>query len=123
MVLKYFPEIPPLLQKNNIELLLICSEWFVTLFSSILPINLFYRVFEIFLVEGEKALFRCALAIFQHKRAPLKRIRNFDEQFRLLKDLDLNSLNPDAFVRSMHSFTFSRKWIEELDKRYSQQQR
>jgi hypothetical protein len=28
-----------------------------------LPLPYFYRVFDIFLVEGEKTLFRCALAI------------------------------------------------------------
>lgn len=37
------------------------------MFSATLPIDLFYRVFEIFLIEGEKTLFRCALAILHFK--------------------------------------------------------
>jgi hypothetical protein len=35
----------------------------MTLFASVLPLPLLYRVYDIFLVEGEKTLYRCALTI------------------------------------------------------------
>jgi hypothetical protein len=44
---------------------------FITLFSSIIPLSLFYRLFDIFLVEGEKVLYRCALNILSLKSKEL----------------------------------------------------
>lgn len=40
--------------------------------------DIFYRVFEIFLVEGEKTLFRCALSILYFKKQKLIELDDFE---------------------------------------------
>ena len=77
---RYLPEMRLVCIRNNIDMFYFCTEWyfpyiifffnirFLTLFSSILPINIFYRVFEIYLVEGEKTLYRCALSLLNYKK-------------------------------------------------------
>ena len=41
--------------------------WLITLFSSSLPAETFYRVFECLLVEGEKIIYRAALTMLKLK--------------------------------------------------------
>ena len=79
LMYRYLPDMRLICIRNNIDMFYFCTEWyfffntilynrFLTLFSSILPINIFYRVFEIYLVEGEKTLYRCALSLLNYKR-------------------------------------------------------
>ena len=41
------------------------SSWFITIYADFLPIEAVVRIFDIYLMEGRKILFRIALAIFK----------------------------------------------------------
>jgi hypothetical protein len=44
---------------------LIYPSWYMSLFSAVLPFNLFLRVFDIFLIEGWKILYRVSFTILK----------------------------------------------------------
>lgn len=41
------------------------TQWFMTIFSTNMPIELTLRIWDIFFIEGKKILYRVALAIFK----------------------------------------------------------
>lgn len=44
------------------------TQWFVTLFARVLPAQSVHRVWDLFLLDGWKMVFRVALAITAHLR-------------------------------------------------------
>lgn len=54
--------------------MLYASSWFITLFNNTLPCAYVFRVTEIYLVEGEKILYRVALQILKEKKRVLKKL-------------------------------------------------
>lgn len=70
LTLKYLlreiePKIAEYLQEIGIDLLHITPSWFMTVFSSCLKFSVSLRIFDSLLCEGEKAIFRAAVAIFK----------------------------------------------------------
>lgn len=59
------PKIANYLQEVGIDLLHITPSWFMTVFSSCFKFSVSLRVFDSLLCEGEKAIFRAAVAIFK----------------------------------------------------------
>ncbi len=60
----------------------------MTLFSAVLPFNLFLRTFDIFFFEGWKIIFRVSLAIIKNKEKEILEARSFDKIMQILKTLD-----------------------------------
>ena len=58
----------------------------MTLYASVLPLPLLYRVYDIFLLEGEKTLYRCGLAIIRLKLNALSECKGFEEIALCLKN-------------------------------------
>ena len=42
------------------------SPWFLTMFSSVLSLDVVFRVMDIFLVDGREIVFRVGLALVEH---------------------------------------------------------
>ncbi|XP_062504288.1 TBC1 domain family member 2B-like [Corticium candelabrum] len=60
----------------SVDLSLITFNWFLTVFVDNTPIELAMRIWDSFLYEGSKVLFRFALAIFKFHEEPLLAIDN-----------------------------------------------
>lgn len=65
LMVKYTPNMMKTLKKYSIELLAFTPKWFITLFSSTLPSELFYRVFECFLIDGYQIIYKAALTMMK----------------------------------------------------------
>jgi len=62
---KYLPKLNTHLINTKFEPTMYGSQWFMTIFAVGFPFELTVRVWDIFMVEGRKILFRIALAIFK----------------------------------------------------------
>ena len=94
------------------------QKWFITLFAAYFPLKLVARIWDIYLVEGRKTIFRVALAIMKLNEDELMRA----DQCRLFTIFDdyKGKVNSDQLLAmAFKSFTFSHKLIDELDKEYS----
>ncbi|CAD8100981.1 unnamed protein product [Paramecium sonneborni] len=125
LISQYHPNTSKILKRHNIDLFFFTTEWFITMFSTALPINLFYRIFEIFLIEGEKTLFRCALTIIHYKEQKLIQLNDFEEGLQFLKSyLDLQLLDTNQFINIMlKNYKFSKTIIQQLDIKYKKNQK
>lgn len=54
----YLPRIDEKLREHDIELSLICINWFLTIFSNVFHMRILLRVWDLFFYEGSPALFQ-----------------------------------------------------------------
>lgn len=65
LVQEKLPRLHAYLEKESIDLSLFTFNWFLTLFVDNVPPETFLRIWDTFLYEGSKVLFRFALAFFK----------------------------------------------------------
>lgn len=91
----------------------------MTFFAAYFPVEVTSRIWDIYLVEGRKTLFRFALAILKVNEAALLNA-DLEGLFTILKDyggkVDFDKLQEVAFK----GFAFSRKLIERLDQEHAE---
>ena len=93
-----------------------CSPWFMTLFSTVLPFECTVRIWDIFMVEGKKILFRVALAIFKLTQQQLMK-QEMEAIFDTMREF-YAKIDADTLIKTALSFKFSRKLIEKLELEY-----
>lgn len=62
---QYIPKIEAKLETQGIIVQVITVKWFMTLFSSVLSQELFYRVFEVYLNEGWPVVYAVGLTLLR----------------------------------------------------------
>lgn len=80
------PKIYKLFVDQRIELSCISSEWFITWFSTSLPVATVLRIWDSLLFEGFKVLFRVAIGIFKRSESEILRLKSFDALMENAKD-------------------------------------
>ncbi len=64
---KFIPKVYEILKRDSIMPSLYASEWFICLFCKELNFNVLVRIMDTFLLEGEKVIYRFALAFLKLK--------------------------------------------------------
>ena len=111
--LLFFSSYFPYKQKSfDISLDSFCSGWFCTLFSFKFPLEIVFRVWDIFLVERNfHIFFKLGLAIMKVNEANILSNKSFEECFLLLQKIE-NSL-PEVNVLLAEAFKF--KSVESMN--------
>lgn len=114
---KFLPKIYNVFRKFSVIPYSYASEWFLCLFSRSLKFNALVRVFDTFILEGYKVIYRFSLAFLKRKEQQLIECTGLDVIFKLLKecfeDVDIDELFKVAF-----GFHLSKKEIENYEKEY-----
>ncbi|KAL5412134.1 hypothetical protein PMIN06_009640 [Paraphaeosphaeria minitans] len=113
-----------------------CTSWFMSVFIGVLPIETVLRVWDAFLYEGPRALYRYALAVFKLGEGEIRKYRPGDgELFMAVQNLprrclDVNTLHDIAFVKkgfgSLTQNVIDQKrqfWREQNERSASQRKR
>ncbi|CAH8538157.1 unnamed protein product [Schistosoma intercalatum] len=105
---KLFSRCLPRLYKHfkevGFETTMFLFDWFFTLFSRILPLETCIRIWDLYFLYEESALFYAALAILKLCEKDLLS-NNFDDLSSYLSSATLlQSLTPDLLIISMYSF-------------------
>jgi hypothetical protein len=88
-----------------------CTSWFMSLFVGVLPIETVLRVWDAFLYEGPRALFRYALAIFKLGENEIKKFRPGDgEVFMAVQNLPRKCIDPNI----LHDIAYVKKGFGSL---------
>jgi hypothetical protein len=61
-------------QSQNYHTSMYASSWFLTLFTSCLPLHIAYRVLDLFLMDGIEVIFRTSIAILMLCREELLKL-------------------------------------------------
>ncbi|CAO2647833.1 Nn.00g087550.m01.CDS01 [Neocucurbitaria sp. VM-36] len=97
-----------------------CTSWFMSIFVGVLPIETVLRVWDAFLYEGPRALYRYALAIFKLGEAEIKKYRPGDgELFMTVQNLPRKCIDPNI----LHDLAFVKKGFGNLSQTVIDQKR
>jgi TBC1 domain family member 10 len=92
------------------------SQWFMTLFSYSFPFDVVMRVWDMFLFEGWKVVYRVALAVLKLSERELL-LMDFEELMPALKALSTR-YSPNVIIRQSLAIPLSRHRIELLSQEY-----
>ena len=96
----YLPDVDYQLKKHDIELSLICINWFLTIFSNVLHIKILLRVWDLFFYEGSTAMFQITLAMLKLNEKRLVEAQNSSQIFTLLSDLPSEICDIDLLIET-----------------------
>ena len=86
------------------------SQWFLTVFSIYFPFEAVVRIWDIYIVEGRKTIFRIALAILKVNEKELMEAE-MEELFSILKIYKEN-VDFDKLLKQALKFKFSHKLVD-----------
>uniref|UniRef100_A0A183DF48 Rab-GAP TBC domain-containing protein n=1 Tax=Gongylonema pulchrum TaxID=637853 RepID=A0A183DF48_9BILA len=107
LVCEKLPKLSSHLRKFEIDLSAFTLSWFLTCFVDIFPHTIYLNTFDVFLYEGNKVLFRFALAVLKLAEASvlecktigavhasLSKVAQQVPDFKTLAQIAFNELNP-----------------------------
>ena len=110
----YFPKLYNHLRRTQINIDLFFSKWLLTIFSNYFPFDILYQVWDVFIIDKWKALFKfCMVIIFFMKEGMMKMdLSQFCQYFRS-NDL-LTSLSFEQMMKHYNDYKITNKKLKEL---------
>ena len=119
LVEKFMPKIYEKLIEFNIYPTMYASQWFFTLFTNCLPFEVIARIFDCYLLEGEKIIFRVALAILKLNENALLNAKGFESFMSELRLCPSKIKNAEVLLKTAFSFSLSRNHINNHEQNYA----
>ena len=115
---KFIPKVYELFKKEGMIPSMYASEWFICLFSRNLEFNALVRIFDVFLLEGYKVIYRFVLAFLKLKED--KFLTGKDGLASIMQTLNdcYNIDDIEKLFQTAFGFSFSRKDINKLENDY-----
>jgi hypothetical protein len=88
-------------------------EWFMTLFTRNLNIELALRIWDIYMIEGIFAVFKTGIVIFSLDEKNLLN-KDFGEIMNFLRNLDKNNYDEDKFIEELNNVNFNETIINKI---------
>lgn len=119
LVKEHLPKLGEHFAKEMINPSMYASQWFITVFSYSFPFHLAIRVWDVFLYEGVKIVFKVGLALLKCCQDNLVKLP-FEKLIHALRNFPEDALNPDFLLPMAYSIKVSRR-LEELRQEYEKQ--
>ena len=115
---KFVPKIYELFKKEGMIPSMYASEWFICLFSRNLGFKTLVRIFDVFLLEGYKVIYRFALAFLKLKED--KFLEGKDGLASIMPTINdcYNIDDIEKLFKVAFGFSLSRNYINKLEKEY-----
>ena len=112
---EYFPELDTHFKKHQINPDVFFSKWILTIFSNYLPFDTLYRVWDIFIFDKWKAIFKCSLMILDSMKDKLITM-DLVTFSKYIKDNKDNStlFNFDEFSKHYKKYKITNRQLNEL---------
>jgi hypothetical protein len=123
LVAKTLPDVSKHLQAHKVESLLFCVEWFMSVFSRTLPWSCVLRIWDIFLFEGVKVLFRASLAVLKLTLGSKKQRQDHEGFYDInqrFRHLTAKETREDILIPTMFDFNVTTK---EMEKEFVRQEK
>ena len=87
LIEQYLPDIHDLFTEHDIDLTLICFQWFLTLYSNVFHIRFIIRLWDYFFLYGSIILFQIGLTMLKQYEKTLIEFKNSTQIFNFLCEL------------------------------------
>jgi len=124
---RYIPDVHAHFLRLHVSPQIFCAEWYFTVFSYTLPLILTQRVWDVFLIDGTKALHRFALTMLARLK-PLILFQDFGTTIRILKSaktftkvnalfFDKDDIKPgDGFISQSFKYKVTNRSLHTLSR-------
>ena len=87
-----YPKLLPHLKKNQISPEIFFSKWILTIFANFLPFEILYNVWDLFILDKWKAIFKFSIIIMQYMKDPLMNTNLYSFSSYLRNKANINYL-------------------------------
>eukprot|EP01083_Nonionella_stella_P083472 230847_1 len=121
---KFSPKVMRHFRECDLPCMMYASQWFITVFSHSVPFDLVVRVWDVFLSEGYKVIFRVGIAMFRLYEDRLLALK-FEDIPAEIKSMqqDLGRTPDLLFKEAFIRIKLSRKHLDRLDEEFIQHQK
>eukprot|EP01035_Chromulina_nebulosa_P018191 gene18191-23852_t len=98
LVKEHLPELHHAIEEAQLQLPLVTVQWFMCIYVNTLRPEIALRVWDIFLNEGSKVLFRIAISLFKLNENFLLSAKDSGELFVRLRDIGRDIVDPDHLI-------------------------
>lgn len=116
LVKELVPKVGAHFEKEMINPSMYASQWFITVFSYSFPFSLALRIWDVFLHEGVKIVFRLGLALLKYCQDDLVKLP-FEKLVHALRNFPEDALQPDVLLPLAYNIKVSKR-LEELRLEY-----
>ena len=102
------PKLDAHIKKYSVPLAPITYQWFLCLFVNTLPLECTLRVWDLFLHEGTKALFRVGIAILKIQRKEIMAQHSFQGIYKALRKDLTNCIDHQKLMSACYGSTLAR---------------
>ena len=110
----YFPKLYNHLKRNQINIDLFFSKWLLTIFSNYFPFDVLYKVWDLFIIDKWKSLFKFCMIIFFFMKDEMMKmdLNKFCIYFQ--SNEILTSLSFEQMIKHYTDYKITNKKLEEL---------
>ncbi|KAJ1414012.1 Rab-GTPase-TBC domain, partial [Sesbania bispinosa] len=116
LVREHLPKLGEHFSLEMINPSMYASQWFITVFSYSFPFHLALRIWDVFLYEGVKIVYKVGLALLKYCHDDLIKLP-FEKLIHALKNFPEDAMNPDTLLPLAYSIKISKR-LEELKQEY-----
>ncbi|PPS09432.1 hypothetical protein GOBAR_AA11216 [Gossypium barbadense] len=107
LVSEHLPKLGEHFSREMINPSMYASQWFITVFSYSFPFPLALRIWDVFLFEGVKIVFKVGLALLKYCHDDLINL-SFEKLIHALRNFPEDAMNPDILLPMAYSIKVSR---------------
>lgn len=118
LILQFLPKLSQHLERENVHITMYATQWLLTLYTSSFPFDLVTRVWDCFLAEGWKIVYRVMLAILEQSAPDLMKLR-FEDILAYFREIP-NKVDGDEILsaalkiplRKKHIVKYESEWLK-----------
>lgn len=114
---KFLPRLSSHFHNEKVHITMFATQWLLTLYSSSFPFELVTRVWDIFLLEGWKIVYRVMIALLDSASSKLMRL-HFEDILNHIKDIP-KDMDADVIIhralkipmKRIHLQEYTEEWL------------
>jgi hypothetical protein len=120
LIKKHLPKLARYFQRENIEVSMFATQWIMTVFASNFSFELVARVWDCFLVEGWKVVYRVILALLDHASSDLMEL-TMEEIFDYFRNLS-SKIDGQAIILASLNIPLKNRVIKKYEQEWERMQ-
>lgn len=121
LIEEYLPSLYKHFLNENVHVTMFATQWLLTIFTSSFPFDLVLRVWDVYITEGYKAVYRVMLALLKDSMDELLKMQ-FEEILSFLSQLP-STIDGNQVMKTAFSINLTTKDIDKFDAAYQEQLR
>ena len=113
-----FPLLLPHLNKKQISPDIFFSKWILTIFSNFLPFETLYNIWDLFIIDKWKAIFKFSIIIVDYMKDKLMNLDIYSFSPYIRNNANINLLKFSQMSKYYNDYKISNKKLEELKEEF-----